>query len=86
MSKDKASATDKKNDLEQKNKKGNISSNPANIGDFEKLLEKSDFSAPQVGDIINGSVISASRAEVKLDINGILTGVVRGPELYEEDI
>ncbi len=52
--------------------------------DFEKLLEKDDINIPQVGDIVKGIVISASKAEVKLDINGILTGVVRGPELYFE--
>jgi len=57
----------------------------AEIEAFEKLLEKSDFTAPQVGEIVKGTVISASKAEVKLDIEGIQTGVVRGPELYEED-
>lgn len=65
----------KANSLDQKNEHE----------EFEKLLDKSDFNAPQVGDIVVGTVISASKAEVKLDINGIQTGVVRGPELYEED-
>jgi small subunit ribosomal protein S1 len=53
--------------------------------EFEKLLAADDFKEPLVGETIKGIVISASKAEVKLDINGILTGVVRGPELYEED-
>ncbi len=53
--------------------------------EFAKLLEKNDFAVPQVGEVVKGTVISASRSEVKLDIDGILTGVVRGPELYEED-
>jgi len=52
--------------------------------DFEKLLEKNNIDIPQVGDIIKGIVISASKAEVKLDINGVLIGIVRGPELYFE--
>jgi small subunit ribosomal protein S1 len=53
--------------------------------EFKKLLEENDFKIPQINELIKGKVITASKAEVKLDINGILTGVVRGPELYEED-
>ncbi|MBU4216542.1 S1 RNA-binding domain-containing protein [Candidatus Parcubacteria bacterium] len=53
--------------------------------DFEAMLSQNEFAAPQVGELIKGEVVSASRAEVKLDINGYLIGVVRGPELYEED-
>ncbi|MFA5163739.1 MAG: S1 RNA-binding domain-containing protein [Patescibacteria group bacterium] len=52
--------------------------------DFSKLLEKDDINIPQVGDVIKGRVVSASKAEVKLDVNGVLMGVVRGPELYDE--
>ena len=51
---------------------------------FGDLLEKSEIKIPQVGDILKGRVVSASKAEVMLDINGILIGVVRGPELYLE--
>ena len=39
---------------------------------------------PKVGDIVRGVVISASKSEVKLDIHGVLVGVVRGPQLYDE--
>jgi small subunit ribosomal protein S1 len=53
--------------------------------EFEKLLDSWSFKAPQKGELIKGTVISASKAEVKLDIDGIISGVVRGPELYEED-
>ena len=52
--------------------------------DFGKLLEKDDIRIPQVGDIVKGVVITASKSEVKLDIDGILMGIVRGPELYSE--
>lgn len=52
--------------------------------DFEKLLEKDSIDIPQVIDIVKGTVISASKSEVKLDINGVLIGIVRGPELYFE--
>ncbi len=55
-----------------------------NSTDFEKLLEKDQISVPQVGDTVKGEVISASKSEVRLDIGGVLIGVVRGPELYEE--
>lgn len=53
--------------------------------EFKKLIKKSDFKLPKVGDMVRGTVISASKSEVKLDIDGVLIGVVRGPELYEED-
>ena len=52
--------------------------------EFAKLLEKDDIKIPQVGDIIKAIVITASKSEVKLDVNGVLMGVVRGPELYNE--
>jgi ribosomal protein S1 len=52
--------------------------------DFAKLLEKDEIRIPQVGDIVKGTVITASKSEVKLDISGIMMGIVRGPELYSE--
>lgn len=48
------------------------------------LLEQDVIKVPEVNDIIIGKVISASKSEVRLDINGIFIGVVRGPELYFE--
>ncbi|MCU0680189.1 MAG: S1 RNA-binding domain-containing protein [Planctomycetes bacterium] len=57
----------------------------ANQDEFAKLLEKDDINVPQVGDIVKGVVVSASNAEVRIDVDGILMGVVRGPELYFED-
>ena len=51
---------------------------------FASLLEKEDIKIPQISDIVKGVVLSASKAEVRLDIDGILTGIVRGPELYDE--
>lgn len=52
--------------------------------EFAKLLDKDQSRIPQVGDIVKGLVVSASKSEVMLDIDGILMGVVRGPELYNE--
>ncbi|MFA4942031.1 MAG: S1 RNA-binding domain-containing protein [Patescibacteria group bacterium] len=51
---------------------------------FSALLEKEDLKIPQVGDIVKGIVIAASKAEVRLDVDGVMTGIVRGPELYLE--
>ncbi|PIR12786.1 30S ribosomal protein S1 [Candidatus Falkowbacteria bacterium CG11_big_fil_rev_8_21_14_0_20_39_10] len=53
--------------------------------EFQKLLDKDSLKIPVAGDIVKGAVISASKAEVKLDIDGVLIGVIRGPELYDED-
>lgn len=52
--------------------------------EFAKLLDKDQSRIPQVGDIVKGRVVSASKSEVMLDVDGILMGVVRGPELYNE--
>jgi len=55
-----------------------------NNSEFAKLLEQDNITVPQIGDIVKGEVITASKSEVRLDINGVLVGVVRGPELYDE--
>ena len=52
--------------------------------EFAQLLEKDTIKIPQAGDIVKGKVVAASKSEVKLDVDGILMGVVRGPEMYNE--
>lgn len=52
--------------------------------EFARLFEKDTTRIPQVGEIVKGVVVAASKAEVKLDIDGVLMGIVRGPELYNE--
>jgi len=52
--------------------------------DFSQLLDKDEIVIPQAGDMVKGIVVSASKAEVKLDIHGVLMGIVRGPELFNE--
>jgi len=69
---------------ETKNNGANMQFDQASDQEFQKLLDAENAKIPQVGDIIKGTVLSASKAEVKLDINGIATGVVRGRELYFE--
>src|SRR3989339_257968 len=39
---------------------------------------------PKVGDIVKGKVITASKKEVLLDLNGAMTGLIRNKELYNE--
>ena len=56
----------------------------SDINQFQVLLEKDELNIPQFGDVVKGLVLSASKAEVRLDINGAFVGIVRGPELYSE--
>ncbi len=51
---------------------------------FEELLKDYFAQIPQVGDLVKGKVISIDRGEVRVDINGIIIGVVRGEELFSE--
>ncbi len=39
---------------------------------------------PKMGDIIEGKVLNVSKKEVLIDIQGLTTGVVRGPEIVDE--
>ncbi|MBU0670549.1 MAG: S1 RNA-binding domain-containing protein [Patescibacteria group bacterium] len=48
------------------------------------LAEQGELPIPEVGTIIEGKVIAASKNEVHLDIEGVSTGVIRGPELIDE--
>ena len=51
-----------------------------------KLLEADNSlnTIPNVGDIIASTIITANKKEVLVDFNGIMTGIVRGKELYNE--
>lgn len=50
-----------------------------------QLLEEHDVAViPKAGDVVKGSVISVSKNEVHLDIDGLTTGVIRGRELFDE--
>lgn len=49
------------------------------------LLDQGDFlKVPNVGDLIKGRILSTKGREVRIDILGLTTGVVRGKELYAE--
>jgi len=52
---------------------------------FKKLLAESDFiKIPKVGDIVKGKIIDITRSEIRIDIEGLTTGIVRGREFYDE--
>lgn len=73
--------SDKKDDQQDDKKDDQNSGTPS---EFEKMLDKDTTKIPQVGEIIKGVVVAASKAEVKLDVDGVLMGIIRGPELYNE--
>lgn len=52
---------------------------------MEELLKSDSLPTfPKVGAIISGKILSVSKSEVHVDIEGIATGVIRGRELYDE--
>ena len=51
---------------------------------MEELLAQPVFQIPKVADLVEGKVISIAHNEVLMDIGGYLTGVIRGPELFDE--
>lgn len=52
---------------------------------MESLLNSTDNPVmPKAGDLIEGEVIYIGRNEIILDINGLLTGLIRGYEAYDE--
>lgn len=51
---------------------------------MNQLLVQHPLTLPSVGDTVEGVVISAENNEVYIDLNGIASGVVRGPELVDE--
>lgn len=54
---------------------------------MQKLLDQGEFlNIPKEGDVVSGKVISASRREVRIDIAGYSTGVVRGREMFAESV
>jgi small subunit ribosomal protein S1 len=52
--------------------------------EFGKLLKEHFAKIPKVGDLVQGAVISVDNGEIRLDVNGLTTGVVRGRELFSE--
>ena len=53
-------------------------------GNFEELLNNYFSNVPAVGDIVKGKILSIDNGAVRIDVNGVTTGVVRGKELFSE--
>ncbi len=51
---------------------------------LNKKEDKTALSLPKDGDLVEGTVIKIGRSEIYLDLDGIKTGVIRGPELQDE--
>lgn len=52
---------------------------------FQKLMEEGQYlNVPKVGDAVKGRIISADRREVRVDIDGMTVGVIRGREIFSE--
>jgi small subunit ribosomal protein S1 len=51
---------------------------------FKSLLQAHKIDIPKVGDFVKCKVISVDRGIVRLDIEGLTVGVVRGTELFSE--
>ena len=53
--------------------------------EIEKLLSDEQYAQflnyPNVGEVVKGTVISVGRNEVRIDVNGLAVGLIRGPEL-----
>jgi len=52
--------------------------------DFKTLLQTVAINVPKVGDVVKGKIISVDRGEVRMDIEGVTTGIIRGRELFVE--
>jgi len=53
--------------------------------DLKTLLADKDWlKIPKVADVVKGKIISVSKNEIRVDIEGYKTGVVRGRELFAE--
>ena len=52
---------------------------------FSKMLAEGDFiKVPKVGEIIKGQIIDIAKSEIRIDLEGLTTGVIRGREFYDE--
>jgi len=62
----------------------NVSENDTSLN-IKQLLSNNDYTnIPKVGDVVKGIVVSVTKSEVLIDINGLTIGVIRGRELFDE--
>ena len=55
-----------------------------NKSQFNDLLKDYFAKLPKAGDLVKGKVVSITNGVVRLDVGGILTGMIRGKELFAE--
>ena len=54
--------------------------------EFQKLMDEGTYlTVPKVGEVVKGRIISADRREVRIDIDGMTVGVIRGREIFSEN-
>lgn len=52
---------------------------------LSQMLAEGDFiNVPKTGELIKGTIIDISRSEIRIDIDGLTTGIIRGREFYDE--
>ncbi|HAZ28208.1 MAG TPA: 30S ribosomal protein S1 [Candidatus Magasanikbacteria bacterium] len=51
---------------------------------FGDLIKKFFTKVPNIGDTVVGKVIAVENGEIRIDVEGLTTGVIRGPELFSE--
>jgi len=51
---------------------------------FEELVTNQFAGLPKPGDLVTGTIVSVDSGAVRIDVGGIMIGVVRGPELFTE--
>lgn len=56
----------------------------ASLSSFKTLLETYQVDIPKVDDVVECHVIAVDKGSIRLDIEGVTVGVVRGRELFSE--
>lgn len=52
---------------------------------LDKLLKEKQFTAlPKSGDLVSGKIIDMSKNEIRVDIEGLYIGIIRGREIIDE--
>lgn len=72
-----------RNEISEKDSNNDVSNDQSS--QLKKLLAEGDFiKIPKIGEMVKGTIIDISRSEIRLDIDGLTTGIVRGREFYDE--
>lgn len=67
------------------NTEGNTIMSEEKQGQLADLLTDGGFfDVPKLGDLITTKIVSTKGREIRVDVNGLTTGVIRGRELYAE--